>query len=157
MLWFGSVSHVWPTCATFEVHGITAFMMLSWHGNAFCITGPLWEESTSRWCFFLTKGQWCRAFIFPLISAWTNCQTKLMRQVKLEQLECLRSENTPDVPWLPILWIHIRSHVITRWSQSYKFENLTKIKILEFHNFLYTGHTFWSCLITCANIWNGSG
>ena len=30
---------------------------------------------------------------------------------KLEQLERLRSENTPNTPWLPILMIHIRSQV----------------------------------------------
>ena len=41
---------------------------------------------------------------------------------KLKQLECLCSENTPDAPWLPILWIHIRSQVKTRQILSNKFE-----------------------------------
>ena len=46
---------------------------------------------------------------------------------KLEQLECLCSENSPPpLPWLPILRIHIRSHVITRQSQTYKFHKIAK-------------------------------
>ena len=39
----------------------------------------------------------------------------------LGQLERLRSEISPAAPWLPILVIHIRSHVIKRQSQIYKF------------------------------------
>ena len=35
-------------------------MMMSWHGNAVSITGPLWGESTSHWWFPLTEGQYCR-------------------------------------------------------------------------------------------------
>ena len=45
----------------------------------------------------------------------------LLRQVKLEQLERLRSEIPPAAPWLPILVIHIRSQVKTTQSQNYKF------------------------------------
>ena len=48
---------------------------------------------------------------------------------KLEQLEHLRSENTPHPPatqWLPIIFIHIRSQVKTRQGQSYKFEKFAK-------------------------------
>ena len=49
---------------------------------------------------------------------------------KLEQQERLRSEIPPTrhpttlPPWLPILVIHIRAHVKTRQSQSYKFEKI---------------------------------
>ena len=39
-----------------KTHGTNA-MMRSWHGNTFCITGPLWEESTSRNWIPLKKGQ----------------------------------------------------------------------------------------------------
>ena len=46
---------------------------------------------------------------------------------QLEQLERLRSEITPATPWLPILVIHIRSHVKTTQSQSYKFLKIAKI------------------------------
>ena len=45
---------------------------------------------------------------------------------KLEQLERLHSEIPPAAPWLPILVIHIRSHVKTRQSQSYKFKKIAK-------------------------------
>ena len=44
----------------------------------------------------------------------------------LEQLESLRSEIPPAAPWLPILVIHIRSYVIKRQSQSYKFQKFAK-------------------------------
>ena len=48
--------------------------------------------------------------------------------LKLEQLERLHSENTPAVPWLPILLIHIWSQVKTKQSQSYEFlKKLPKI------------------------------
>ena len=39
----------------------------------------------------------------------------------LEQLERLRSEDTPATPWLPILLIQIGPQVKTRQCQSYKF------------------------------------
>ena len=45
---------------------------------------------------------------------------------KLQQLECMRSEIPPAAPWLPILVIHIRSHVIKRQSQRYKFQKCAK-------------------------------
>ena len=45
---------------------------------------------------------------------------------KLEQLECLRSQNTPATPWLPILLIHNRSQFKTRWSQSHRFKKSAK-------------------------------
>ena len=59
-------------------------------------------------------------------------------QVKLEQLECLRSEIPPDAPWLPILEIHISSHVKTRQSQSNKFWKIAKNSIL--HKTLHQTH-----------------
>ena len=49
-----------------------------------------------------------------------------MVQLKLEQLERLRSEIPLAAPWLPILVIHIRSQVKRRQSQSYKFEKIAK-------------------------------
>ena len=42
--------------------------------------------------------------------------------LKPEQLERLRSENTPAAPWLPKLLIHIGPQVKTRQSQSHKFK-----------------------------------
>ena len=37
--------------------GFCIIMMMSWHGNAFCVTGFLWWENTSHWGIPLTKGQ----------------------------------------------------------------------------------------------------
>ena len=60
---------------------------------------------------------------------WVNMQ--------LEQLECLRSEDTP------------RRLMITHTIESYW---IPKFQIFEFWNGHYTRHTFWSCLIRCANM-----
>ena len=53
-------------------------LMTSSHGNTSCITGSLWGESTSHWWIPLTKDQQSRAFMYYLLSAWTdswtNCQ-----------------------------------------------------------------------------------
>ena len=50
------------------------------------------------------------------------------QQKWLEQLEHLRSEDTPPrASWLPILLSHIGSQVKRRQSQSYKFEEFVKI------------------------------
>ena len=69
--------------------------------------------------------------------------------MELEQLERLRYEDTPPPPppptWLPIPLSHIESKVKRSQSQSYKFKQFVK-------NYHYTQHTFWSCLIRCANM-----
>ena len=52
-------------------------------------------------------------------------------QGKLEQLERLRSEDTPAASWLPLLLIHIGSQAKRKQlqiqSQSYKFKEFAKI------------------------------
>ena len=50
-------------------------IMISWHGNAVCITGPLWGESTGFLLIFLTKGQLCSALMclmLPRTRHWIN-------------------------------------------------------------------------------------
>ena len=44
-------------------------MMMYWHGNVDCITGPLWVVDSPH------KGQQCRALIFSLLLGWTSCWT----------------------------------------------------------------------------------
>ena len=46
--------HYW-----FQSGEYTSHMMISLHGNASHITGPLWGESTGHRLITLTKGQWC--------------------------------------------------------------------------------------------------
>ena len=61
--------------------------------------------------------------------------------MKLEQLECLRSEIPPATPWLPVLVIQIRSKVKTRQSQSYKFKkNAKNSNYGIFQEILYVTH-----------------
>ena len=57
---------------------------------------------------------------------WVRERLRLT-QIKLEQLERLRSEDTPAASWLPIPLSHIGSQVKRRQSQSYKFKKIAKI------------------------------
>ena len=47
-----------------------------WHGNAFGITGHLSGNLSHQW-ISLTKGQWCGAFMFPLLLGWATYWTKI--------------------------------------------------------------------------------
>ena len=49
-----------------------AVMMTSWNGNTSCITAPLWGESIGYLWIAFTKDHWCRALMFPLMSACAN-------------------------------------------------------------------------------------
>ena len=55
---------------------------MSWPGNTFHITDPLWEESTSHWWIPLIKGQWCRDLMFPLwlvkLSCWITVELSVI-------------------------------------------------------------------------------
>ena len=37
------------------------------HGNVFCITDPLWGETTGGWWFLPRSGEWCGALLFSLL------------------------------------------------------------------------------------------
>ena len=60
--------------------------------------------------------------------------------------------------WLPILLSHIiildpkSEEDKIKVNQSYKFKNSPKFQFFKFWNKHYTRHTFWSCLIRCANM-----
>ena len=60
------------------------------------------------------------------ITKVAHCNLHQDNSWRLEQLECLHSENTPAAPWLAIPWIHIGSQVKTRLHQSYKFKEFAK-------------------------------
>ena len=55
----------------------------------------------------------------------------------------------PAASGSPILLSHIGSQVKRRQRQIYKFKKFAHI--FKFWNKRYTRHTFWSCLIRCAN------
>ena len=88
-----------------------------------------------------------------------DCMNVIPWKAKLEQLECLRSEDTPPPP--PRLMI---THTIESYGWSHmdpkskedkvkvtNLKNLPKFQSFEFWNKHYIWHTFWSCLIWCAN------
>ena len=90
----------------------------------------------------------CLNFQIHEIPYWKFCQ-----YTELEQLERLHSEDTPTPPMPHDYPYIIESHWIP--SQK-KTESKLQIKrmcqIFKFLNKLYTRHTFWSCLIRCANM-----
>ena len=54
--------------------------------------------------------------------------TSTLCYIELEQLECLRSGDTPADSWLPIVLGHIGSQVKRRQSQSYKLEEFFNVE-----------------------------
>ena len=79
--------------------------------------------------------------------------TTTATEYKLEQLERLHSEDTPR----HLMITHtIESYWIPRQKKTKSKLQIKKIrqnfKIFEFQNGHYTRHTFWSCLIRCANM-----
>ena len=71
---------------------------------------------------------------------------------ELEQLERLRSEDTPAASWLPTLLSHIGSQVNRKQSQSYKFKEFTKISNI----LVFTHDTPSDVAWYDVQIWNGS-
>ena len=88
---------------------------------------------------------------FPVITS-QNIGNHGQRLEELEQLERLRSEDTPAASWLPILLTHTDPKSKEDNVKVTNLKNLTKLQIFEFWNKLYTLHTFWSCLIRCTNM-----
>ena len=80
-------------------------------------------------------------------------QVQWLPNDKLEELERLRSEDTPAAPHdYPCHWVILDPKskedevTVTNWKNSPKY------KIFEFWKEHYTWHTFISCLIRCANM-----
>ena len=90
-------------------------------------------------------------FKFPgMIIKW-KC-ILILPHNKLEQLECLCSE---DIPCHLMITHTIESY----WNLSQNktksvtnFKNFSKLKVFEFWKNLNTKHTFWNCLIRCVNM-----
>ena len=96
-----------PICWCFE-------MSWRWYGvnliTSLTVITKIWHTYTDR-----RKVNWkCIQFWFTVNWDFFN------RDPEEQQLERLRSEIPPAVPWLPILVIDIRSQVKRRHSQSYK-------------------------------------
>ena len=82
----------------------------------------------------------------------------IVEEEKLEQLERLRSErlrseDTPLPPHdYPYYWVILDPKSKEDTVKVTNLKNLPKFQIVEFLNKHYTQHTFWSCLIRCANM-----
>ena len=75
-------------------------------------------------------------------------------RIKLEQLERLRSEDTPRrlMTDYPYHWVILDPKSKEDKVKVTNFKKSPKFQIFEFWNGHYTRHTFWSCLIRCANM-----
>ena len=100
----------WSTVNTPGTHAV--FIMTSWHRNAFLITGPVWGESSGH----LTKDQWRRAFMLPLMSAWKIVVQTLEWSVIWDAmtLMCFRWVGFCN-PLISMLLAGSASHQLTRW------------------------------------------
>ena len=111
-------------------------MMTSWHGYPFCITDPLWGESTSHQWIPLTKGQLHRALMFS---------SMLVCSPLNKQLTCQWSEMSHVTL---VMWCHcnIASVSITDgdpqiFAVSYQFQALQSL-LSKSHTNITTGHVF---------------
>ena len=68
---------------------------------------------------------------FPELRKWHQDRNEFQHLSKLEQLESLRSEDTPAGSWLPILLSHIGSQVKRRQSQSYKYKEFANLSNID--------------------------
>ena len=96
------------------------FTMTSWHGNAFCVTGPLWGESTGK----STGG-------FPSIMA----STESLFYCCCCCCYCLAVEQKFELPWdaMKLIWCHFdmttRRHNICRHNDRHRFYICTEATV----------------------------
>ena len=114
--------------------GTTVFLV-KFHKNVF--QNPTSLYSKFHWCLFLGIQQICQHW-FTKAMAWL-----WMDELLTEPTRTSAFWGTSAALRLPILVIHIKSHVKRRQSQSYKLKKkLPKSKILKFCIKLHTQHTF---------------
>ena len=111
-----------------------------------------------HWNVNMSMSFWNSVIPAKLYNDWKipnlNLTLKVLKVLmKLEQLERLRSENTHRRPMITHTMdsYQIPCHNKTK-SNVTNSKNLPMIKNLECYNNRYTRHTFWSCLIRCANM-----
>ena len=110
---------------------------MTWHGNTFCIIGPLRRESIDWW-IPLTKGQWCWALMFALLiqpSSWRN-------SVVACDLICIAANpwpmksGTPTITFRDI-WVFSGTLSGTFWAFSGTLKILIYTIILNFVTFFF--------------------
>ena len=106
---------------------------------------PMWHHCNLTSAFHHTSLMWYRVSCVLVVYKFTRGDKHVhFKHSKLKQLERLRSEDTPRR-------LMITHTIESYWIPSQK-KTKSKLQIFEFWNGYYTRHTFWSCLIRCANM-----
>ena len=71
-----------------KVGMVALYTVMSWYGDAYCITGTLWGESTRYWWIPPTKDQLCRAWMVSLLLAWIIVEQTVRLQVIWNAVTC---------------------------------------------------------------------
>ena len=131
--------------------------MYSYHQRAWYWLWRFWRFTP--WFSFSLMAE-CSDHHYISVLEWHKMHKKILffkdnsicKQSKLQRLERLRSEDTPR----RLMITHsIESHSIKSKEAKVQVTNLKnspKFQIFELWNKHYTRHTFWSCLIRCANM-----
>ena len=98
-----------------------------WNQFAFRVTGPSSGESSGHWWFLLTKGLWCGALMFPLMSSWTNCRTNSR---EAGGLKCLDAHFT-SLNWPDVVWSKTQTAIAPRWWWAFKYGILWTFRRLK--------------------------
>ena len=129
--------------------------MTSSNGNIFCITGPLWGESTAS-VDYPKKWHWCAALMFSLIFVWTS---DWANNPDAGDLRHHLADNDITV-MLPLKFANLLAKVIkieTNQCVLYSFtlDNIIRIMLI-FIALLWLGtcQFYWYFLANCARKYN---
>ena len=93
------------------------FMVTSSNRTIFCVTGPLWGESTGDWWIPLRKASDIRSFHVSLICAWTNGWVNNRDAGNLRH-HCAHYDGTVILRMFSILKIRYNVEVINIWTRN---------------------------------------
>ena len=70
------MSNLQPNCCLkVDFQNVDKHTRTPWHKSYFRIAGTLWGKSTGHRWIPITKGQWCAALMYALVSPWPTCWT----------------------------------------------------------------------------------
>ena len=125
-------------------------MMVSWYGNTFCITDPMWGKSGHLW---LTWRVATDAELLSCISCWTNIHMQVILHASVVLWRRYKEVCTAQRICLfcSVSWIIIRLYYPTSRIKFFLWHLMKyhhpKSKQIQINHLLYLEHTFISYLI----------